>query len=153
MVVKGTRSGQYSNTPADDLIVNLFAGASSTRPIIRDSIPNSSAIAITFQLLRADIYLHAVAHVEYFVHFAPRCPAFFLYQIKQRRNREHVVFDYMLVFHEVEHLGPGASCAVDHAVDFRTHLAEKLLDYGCICASGGKAPVRLQSGECHQQDL
>ncbi len=137
MVVKGTWSGQYSNTPADDLIVNLFAGASSTRPIIRDSIPNSSAIAITFSAASGRTYISMRWPMLNTLYISLHgVPLSFCIRSNRGGTGNMLSLITCLFSTKWEHLGLGASCAVDHAVDFRTHLAEKLLDYGCICASG-----------------
>ena len=88
--------------------------------------------------LGADVYFHAVTHVEHLVHFFPGCVAFFMYNLEQRGNGEHVVFNNPAVLtHEMEHFCLCTSCAVNHSVYFVAVSVENDLYCGGVCASGG----------------
>ncbi len=81
-----------------------------------------------------DIYFHAVAHVEDFVHLLPVGTRLLLDELKQGRNGEEVVFYHVLVFYKVHDLGLSAPRAVHHAVHLVSHLVKHDLDDRCIGA-------------------
>lgn len=81
---------------------------------------------------------HAVAHVEYFVHFFPLGGAFVVDHAEERWDGEEVVFDHVEFVDEVEHFGLCAAAAVDHAADVWAVLVEDApYDWG-VGAGGGE---------------
>ena len=84
------------------------------------------------------VYLHAVAHVEDFVHFFPVGAALVVNHTEEWRDGEEVVFDDVEVVDEVEDLGLRAAAAVYHAADGGTVLVEDAADDGGVGASGGE---------------
>ena len=86
-----------------------------------------------------DIDFHSVTAVEHLVHLLPVSFALFLDELKQRRDGEHVVLHHLaVVAYEMEHLGLGTTCAMHHAVDFRSEFVEHHLDDRSIGAGGGE---------------
>ena len=80
-------------------------------------------------MLRTEVYLHAVAHIEYFVHFSPICTALFCNNLEEGWNREHIVLDNTaMLSYEVKHLCLGSSRAMNHAMDNRAQMFEYLFD-------------------------
>ena len=80
-----------------------------------------------------------MTHIEHLVHLFPIGAAFFLNGLEQRRYREHVVLhDATVVIDKMQHLGLGATGAMNHAVNVFVVLVQYLLDDRCISAGGGE---------------
>src|SRR5690606_16482471 len=84
------------------------------------------------------IELHAVPHVEYFIHLLPVRTRFFLDEPEEGGDVEQVIFNYMEVIDEVQDLGLGTSAAMHHPVYLRAVIVEYLLNDGGVCAGGGE---------------
>ena len=77
--------------------------------------------------------------VEHLVHLFPVGAALLADHLKQRWNREHVVFDHLAVIpYEMQHLGLCATGAVHHAMNLGAHLVEQHLNDRSIGAGGGE---------------
>src|SRR3546814_21169422 len=61
-----------------------------------------------------DIELHAVPHVEYFIHFLPIGARFFLDEPEEGWDVEQVIFDYMEVIDKVKYFGMCTATAMHH---------------------------------------
>ena len=80
-------------------------------------------------ILRSDIDLEAMAHVEDPIHLRPIGAAAVLNDLEQRRDGEHIILDDAAVFtDEMEDFRLCASRAMHHAVNLGPHLVEHLPD-------------------------
>ena len=72
-------------------------------------------------MLRREIDLQTVTHVEHFVHLRPVCAALLVDCPEKRRYREEIVLDDAdVVADEMQNLGLSSARAMYHAMDFRT---------------------------------
>lgn len=92
------------------------------------------------------VYFHAVAHVEDFIHLLPIGAALVVNQFEERWNVEQVVFDDVDVVDEVEHFGLCAAAAMHHAVDLAAQLPEHFDDDGRIGARWGQHQLACVDG-------
>lgn len=87
---------------------------------------------------RVRVDLHAVPHVEYAVHLAPRGLRLLLDQPEQQRGIEQIVLDYVEPVDEVQDFGLSSAAAMDHAPDIAPVLVENRADDGSVGARGRK---------------
>jgi len=81
------------------------------------------------------INFHSVTHIENLVHFFPAGAGGLLYQAKQRRRVEEIVFDYSHFICKMKHLGLGASAAMDDCTDFWAVVVRSMVSgWGHRCA-------------------
>lgn len=79
---------------------------------------------------RVRVDLHAVPHVEYAVHLAPRGLRLLLDQPEQQRGIEQIVLDYVEPVDEVRLLVCPPPLPMDHAPDIAPVLVENRADDG-----------------------
>ena len=87
--------------------------------------------------LRTHVDFHAMSHIEHLIHLFPVGARTLMDGTEEWGNREHVVLDdTAVVVNEVEYLGLGTTCAMNHTVNIGTQLVKQLLDDGSIGACG-----------------
>ncbi len=83
--------------------------------------------------LWANVDFHAVTHIEYLIHLLPVGLRAVVDSLEEWRYWEHVVLHYLAVLaYEVQNLGLGTTCAVNHTVNLWAKLIQNLLDYWSI---------------------
>ena len=64
------------------------------------------------RMLRREVNLEAMTHIEHLVHLSPISTALLMNGLEERRNREKIILDYAdIVTHKVKDLGLGAARA------------------------------------------
>src|SRR5690606_33584399 len=87
-----------------------------------------------FGIFFLQIYLHPVAHIEYFVHLLPVGAAFFLNNSEQRWCFKKVVLDHVEVINEMQHLGLCATAAMHQSMNVWPEVLQHFHHDRCISA-------------------
>ena len=86
-------------------------------------------------MLRREIDLKTVTHVEHLVHLGPVGTALLVDCPEERRYREEIVLDDAdVVAYEMQDLGLSTARAVYHSMNLRTQGVKQLLHHRSVCA-------------------